>query len=171
VRPVDEDHDLAAAAVIEPQALDRGLELRVDAPDYGPELVTDPDKVRQVLVNLLSNAVKYTGEGSVRLIVTEDDDGVVLAVADTGIGIAPDHLPRIFEPFWQAEDPNTRKAGGTGLGLSVNKRLVTLLGGTIDVDSEPGKGSTFTVRLPAEPPEAPDAEPAAAGEHGTKRAR
>lgn len=145
-----------ALAVVEPQAVDRGLELALDAPDEEPQLVTDGDKVRQVLVNLLSNAIKYTDKGVVRLALhTARDGSVELAVSDTGIGIDADHLGRIFEPFWQAESPNTRRVGGTGLGLSVAKRLVTLLGGSIDVESEPGVGSTFTVRLPAQPPEDP----------------
>ncbi len=142
-----------AVAVLEPQARERDLQLRLSTPDNGPELVTDADKVRQILVNLLSNAIKYTEEGSVTLAVRPaDDGGVELAVTDTGIGIDPDHLERVFEPFWQAESPNTRKAGGTGLGLSVNQRLVALLGGSMEVESRLGEGSTFTVRLPPEPP-------------------
>lgn len=144
-----------AIAVVEPQAVNADLELTLDAPEPGPEVVTDADKVRQVLVNLLSNAIKYTIEGSVTLTVRSGDGGVELAVSDTGIGIEPEHLDRIFEPFWQAEAPNTRTAGGTGLGLSVNKRLVALLGGSIEVESQPGAGSTFTVRLPPEPPDEP----------------
>lgn len=142
-----------AMAVVEPQAEEDGLELNMDVPDTGPELVTDADKVRQVVVNLLSNATKYTEEGSVTLTVRgAEDGGAELSVSDTGIGIEAENLTRIFEPFWQAESPNTRRAGGTGLGLSVNQRLVTLLGGTLEVESEPGVGSTFTVRLPARPP-------------------
>ena len=108
------------------------------------------------MVNLLSNAIKYTDEGTVRLeIRAAADGGAELTVSDTGIGIQPQHIDRIFEPFWQAESPNTRRVGGTGLGLSVAQRLVTLLGGSIEVDSEPGVGSTFGVRLPALPPEDP----------------
>ena len=155
-----------AVAVVEPQAREKGLQLALEAPDPGLELVTDADKVRQVLVNLLSNATKYTEEGSVALTLQRaDDGGVRLTVADTGIGIEAENLDKVFEPFWQAESPNTRRAGGTGLGLSVNQRLVTLLGGTIDVESEPGIGSTFTVRLPAEPPrERPSVDRATGGD-------
>ena len=143
-----------AATVVEPQAGEKELALELDVPDSGLELTTDGDKVRQVVVNLLSNAVKYTDEGSVRVTVRRtQEDGAELVVSDTGIGIEPEHLDRIFEPFWQAEAPNTRTAGGTGLGLSVNQRLVTLLGGSIAVESEPDVGSTFTVRLPPRPPE------------------
>ncbi|MGK7312050.1 MAG: sensor histidine kinase, partial [Candidatus Longimicrobiales bacterium M2_2A_002] len=135
------------------QAGEKDLDLTLDIPESGPAVMTDGDKVRQVLVNLLSNAVKYTDEGSVTLTVEPTDDGgATLTVDDTGIGIEAANLPRIFDPFWQAESPNTRTAGGTGLGLSVNQRLVALLGGTIDVESEPGMGSTFIVRLPPVPP-------------------
>jgi PAS domain S-box-containing protein len=149
-----------AVATVEPQAREKGLDLVVERPDAGPELITDGDKVRQVLVNLLSNAVKYTDEGTVTLsLESTDDGGAVMAVTDTGVGIEAENLDRVFEPFWQAEKPNTRRAGGTGLGLSVNQRLVTLLGGTLEVESEPGVGSTFTARLPASPPkERPDVE-------------
>lgn len=156
-----------AIAVVEPQAVNAQLELTLDAPDTGPELVTDADKVRQVLVNLLSNAIKYTDQGTVTLTVRSSGNGAELAVSDTGVGIEPEHLDRIFEPFWQAESPNTRTAGGTGLGLSVNRRLVTLLGGSIGVESRPGEGSTFTVRLPAEPPEEAAARAVPPGAGGT----
>lgn len=138
-----------AAVVLEPDAADKGLDLRVDASPEGPRILTDPGKVRQILVNLLSNAVKYTDAGEVVIrVVAPAEDGAVVTVRDTGIGIEPDALDRIFEPFWQAESPNTRTVGGTGLGLSVSRRLAGLLDGTIRVDSEPGTGSTFTVTLP-----------------------
>ena len=156
-RPADLAHVAReAVAVVEPQAEDRGLDLEVEAPEAGPELVTDGDKVRQVLVNLLSNAIKYTESGGVMVtLATAPDGGAELTVSDTGIGIAPEDLDRIFEPFWQAEAPNTRKAGGTGLGLSVTRRLVMLLGGSIDVSSAVEEGSTFTVHLPPTPPDQP----------------
>ncbi len=137
-----------AAVLLEPDARDKGLKLRVAVPEHGPEIVTDIGKVRQILVNLLSNAVKYTHEGEVAVEARALDHAVELRVSDTGIGIAPEDTTRIFEPFWQAESPNTRTVGGTGLGLSVNQRLLGLLGGSIEVDSEPGVGSTFTVWIP-----------------------
>jgi two-component system sensor histidine kinase BaeS len=113
-----------------------------------------------VLVNLLSNAVKFTdAEGSVSLRARRDGDTLELTISDTGIGIEPDHLDRIFDPFWQVEQKATRRAGGTGLGLSVSRRLARLLGGDVLVTSEPGKGSSFTVLLPVGPgPESRDAE-------------
>jgi PAS domain S-box-containing protein len=148
-----EPTDVAAVAreavvVLEPDASEKGLALDVQAPDAGVALTTDPGKVRQIVVNLLSNAVKYTEAGSIRVAVRPVDGGVEIEVADTGIGIPPEALDRIFEPFWQAEAPNTRTVGGTGLGLSVSRRLARLLQGDIAVVSEVGAGSTFTVRIP-----------------------
>lgn len=112
-------------------------------------LHTDRGKLRQILVNLLGNAVKFTDKGSVR-VSAECPDGreVVIEVADTGVGIPPADMARIFEPFRQLESPITRTVGGTGLGLAVTKRFAELLGGSIAVHSEPRKGTTFTVRLP-----------------------
>ncbi len=137
-----------AAVVIEPDATSKGLDLVVDMPEEGPVLLTDPAKVRQILVNLLSNAVKYTEQGEVHLTASPKDDGAVVQVRDTGVGIAAEARERIFEPFWQAESPNTRSVGGTGLGLSVTRRLARLLKGDVYVESEVGAGSTFTVALP-----------------------
>jgi PAS domain S-box-containing protein len=137
-----------AVVVIEPDANDKGLALEVETPDRGPHLLTDSGKVRQILVNLLTNAVKYTEEGSVRIAVRADNGGAVVAIQDTGIGIPEEARERIFEAFWQAQSPNTRTVGGTGLGLSVSRRLARLLDGDIQVESEVGVGSTFTVRIP-----------------------
>jgi PAS domain S-box-containing protein len=137
-----------AAVVIEPDARDKQLDVELDTPEAGLEILTDPAKVRQILVNLLSNAVKYTREGSVRVRVRGDGSGAVVEVHDTGVGIPREDYERIFEPFWQAQSPNTRSVGGTGIGLSVSRRLARLLEGELEVDSEVGVGSTFTVRLP-----------------------
>lgn len=137
-----------AAVVLEPDAADKGLALEVDIPEPDPALSTDAGKVRQILVNLLSNAVKYTDEGTVRVSVRVVEGGVEIEISDTGIGIPVEARDRIFEPFWQAESPNTRTVGGTGLGLSVSRRLARLLQGDIAVESEVGVGSTFTVHLP-----------------------
>lgn len=109
---------------------------------------TDPGKVRQILLNLISNAVKFTEYGEVRLQVRGDGSEAVIQVSDTGIGIAPEHLKRIFEPFSQVEQAASRRKGGTGLGLSVSQELVKLLSGSLDVQSELGQGTTFSVRLP-----------------------
>ncbi len=141
-----------AASLIEPLAADKHVTLSVVRLDTALDIRTDPRKVRQVLVNLLSNAVKFTdAEGSVSLRAHRDGDTLELIISDTGIGIEPDHLDRIFDPFWQVEQKATRRAGGTGLGLSVSRRLARLLGGDVLVTSEPGKGSSFTVLLPVGP--------------------
>lgn len=138
-------------AIAEPLARERGLEMHVHAPDPHVSVFTDPRKLRQIMLNLLSNAVKFTQQGSVTLTVELSGDELVVAVADTGIGIAPEDMEAIFRPFWQAEGPLTRHAGGTGLGLSVSRRLAELLGGSITVVSQPDLGSTFTLRIPCGP--------------------
>jgi signal transduction histidine kinase len=135
------------AALTEPLARERGLAFRVQHAD-GTELVTDVPKVRQILLNLLTNAVKFTEEGEVELGFEEDQDHVRLLVRDTGPGIDPENQERIFDPFWQVAHPQTRRTGGTGLGLSVARRLARLMGGDLDVRSAPGQGSTFIVELP-----------------------
>ncbi|MFL5538682.1 MAG: ATP-binding protein [Longimicrobiaceae bacterium] len=151
----EEDARLVArevAQVVEPLALERSLAFVLDLPAGPLALATDPDRLRQVLLNLVGNAVKYTREGEVRLeLRPAPGGGAVFSVRDTGVGIGPEHLEKIFEPFWQV-DPTQRSAnGGTGLGLSVVRRLARLLGGEVTVESEPGQGSTFTVRLPSAP--------------------
>ena len=135
---------------IEPMVRRKSLEYRVELADDMPVLETDRTKVKQIVLNLLSNAVKFTHQGHIGIAATRapDDDGVVLEVADTGIGIREDDLPKIFEDFRQVDQSSTREYGGTGLGLSITKKLLHLLGGTIRVQSEPGKGSTFTLWLP-----------------------
>jgi signal transduction histidine kinase len=105
--------------------------------------------VRRILVNLGANAVKFTAHGSVEIDATCEGDEVSFAVRDTGIGIAPEDLRRLFQPFTQLESGFTRRYGGTGLGLYISKRLAQLLGGRIDVRSELGQGSTFTLAIPA----------------------
>lgn len=137
-------------AVMESLAAERGLSFVADLPAGTVRLLTDPDKLRRILINLVGNAVKYTEAGEVRLEVEEQPatGGVIIRVRDTGIGIAKEHLDRIFEPFWQVDPTQRAHGGGTGLGLSVVRGLVKLLGGVISVESEMGVGSTFTVALP-----------------------
>ena len=113
-------------------------------------IMTDPMRLRQILLNLLSNACKFTEAGTVRLEARRDPDGSVsLAVHDTGIGIAPEKMGRLFQDFSQAGVPGDRRYGGTGLGLAISRRLARLMGGDIDAASEPNKGSVFMVRLPS----------------------
>jgi signal transduction histidine kinase len=143
------DIALETATVVDPLAQERQLRFNLDLPATPVTLRTDPDKVRQVLFNLAGNAVKYTQRGSVRVELRETDDGgAIIRVRDTGVGIAPEHLKHIFEPFWQVDSTQRGGDRGTGLGLSVVRRLVQLLDGSISVESALGTGSTFTVTLP-----------------------
>jgi signal transduction histidine kinase len=114
-----------------------------------PTLQTDPGKLKVVLKNLVSNALKFTEKGSVAVDAHAKDNGVEIDVVDTGIGIPPESLPIIFEPFRQIESPLTRQHGGIGLGLYIVKRLLEILGGTIKVESEVGRGSIFRVWIPS----------------------
>jgi signal transduction histidine kinase len=141
-----------AMALVRPLAAPRDLTLEIvtpPTPDGEPlRMVTDVLKLRQILANLLNNAVKFTDHGTVTLTTHLDGDDVVFTVRDTGIGIAAEHLKRVFEPFWQVEQAASRRVGGTGLGLSVTRRLARLLGGDVTVQSTVGEGSAFEVRLP-----------------------
>lgn len=137
-----------AAALIEPVAGEKGLAFSLVAPDEVAYVDTDQTKLRQILLNLLSNAVKFTEQGEVVLEARLSPQDVTFVVRDTGIGIAPEHLERVFDSFWQADQTSTRLVGGTGLGLSVARRLAQLLGGEVTVASTLGAGSTFTLVLP-----------------------
>jgi len=139
-----------SAELIEPLAHVKHLEVKVVGPVAETMVETDATKVRQMLVNLLSNAVKFTDEGQITLTGERCGDQLCLTVSDTGIGIAQDQQQRIFEPFWQVEQSATRRATGTGLGLTVTRRLANLLGGDVTVTSTPGSGSTFTIMLPVD---------------------
>jgi signal transduction histidine kinase len=141
-------------ALIEPLAIAKKLDFTCDTPRTEIVLHTDMRKMRQILVNLLGNAVKFTDRGGVSVSVRDDVDRVHFDVVDTGIGIAPRHLEDIFEPFWQVESGIGRSKEGTGLGLSVTRRLIDLLGGQVTVDSTPGKGSHFIVTIPKTPRQA-----------------
>jgi PAS domain S-box-containing protein len=134
--------------LLEPLASEKQLAFTVRWPEEPVVMRTDSRKVRQILVNLTANAIKFTETGSVSISSWQEEDDVYFAVSDTGIGIEADHLEKVFEPFWQVEQRNTRRTGGTGLGLSIVRRLAQLLGGNVHIQSAPGEGSTFTVRLP-----------------------
>jgi signal transduction histidine kinase len=159
------DVDDLAAAVEAFGALlqDKDVSLSVTvAPEARGSWAGDPARVRQVLHNLISNAVKFTDRGAISVDIGHDGEGLVLTVADTGIGIAKARLAHIFEPFIQGDASTTRRYGGTGLGLAICRDLVTLMGGKIALDSVEGRGTTFTVRLPLSRAEAPEAAPAPA---------
>ncbi|MGA2196468.1 MAG: ATP-binding protein [Bryobacteraceae bacterium] len=151
--------DLGAAigslhAFFEPRAAAKGLKLQVQMAPEVPRLVRgDPLRLGQILINLVGNGLKFTETGSVRLEVNlagERTDGVTIIcrVIDTGIGIDTSTAARLFAPFTQADSSTSRRYGGTGLGLAISHRLLGLLGGSIGVDSQPGKGSTFWFLLP-----------------------
>jgi signal transduction histidine kinase/PAS domain-containing protein len=149
-----EDVDVAelvrdVAMLVEPLAQERKLRFQLDLPEAPVAVRTDPGKLRQVLMNLAANAIKFTDEGEVRVSVHQGDAaGTMIQVADTGPGIAPEHQERIFEPFWQVRSSERSRTDGTGLGLSVVRKLVELLGGEITVESQVGRGTTFSVQLP-----------------------
>jgi signal transduction histidine kinase len=122
--------------------------LHIDVPADPLMFTTDERKLAQILRNLVSNALKYTAAGSVRASVQLSPDGAVFTVTDTGIGIGPEHHGKIFEAFYQVQNPLQQKNKGSGIGLALTHRLVKLLGGDIAVQSAVGAGSTFVVALP-----------------------
>jgi two-component system OmpR family sensor kinase len=139
------------AGQLRPLAEAGGVRLEVEAPPAA--VVADQARVTQVVTNLVDNAVKYTGAGgSVRVRVWEQAGGGGLAVSDTGPGIGPQDLPKVFDRFFRLDAARTRARGGSGLGLAICKELVEAHGGRIWADSVPGAGSTFTLTLPAQPP-------------------
>ncbi|MEH1815572.1 MAG: HAMP domain-containing sensor histidine kinase [Nostoc sp.] len=130
------------------QLLEDGPVMLLQCPSMLPPVLADIDRTEQVLVNLLGNAVRYTNEGSITIAVGIDASQVWIAVSDTGIGIAPENLPHVFERFWRADLSRDRHSGGTGIGLTISRRLIELQGGQIQVESELGVGSTFRFFLP-----------------------
>jgi signal transduction histidine kinase len=141
------------ASTILPLVEKNGSTLTLQVEDGLGDMRSDVTRVRQVLLNLLSNAAKFTSKGSIALSVEREETSsgpwVVFRVRDTGIGMRPEQVARLFRPFVQADSSTTRKYGGTGLGLAISLRFCQMMGGEIQVESAPGEGSTFTVRLPA----------------------
>jgi len=142
--------------VLRVHANEKGLSLSAESEHEIPETMEgDPARLKQILLNLLDNAIKFTSSGSVSLRVSlasdRDDPVICFAVADTGIGIAQEQRSRLFRAFEQADNSTSRKYGGTGLGLAICKYLAGFMGGTIEVESELGRGSTFTLELPTGP--------------------
>jgi PAS domain S-box-containing protein len=135
------------AALIAPGAAAKELGIACELPDQEITIATDGGKLRQVLLNLLGNAIKFTEKGGITLRLRTLADGVEFVVQDTGVGIAPEHRDRVFERFWQVSQ-ESRHVSGAGLGLTVSRRLVELLGGELELHSEVGVGSTFSFRLP-----------------------
>ena len=137
--------------LISPLAGQKGIDLQMDIAEDIGMITTDQRRLEQVLLNLLSNAVKFTEKGVVRLVCRVENDQYLLSLTDTGVGMEPEELAKIFQPFHQIDSGLTRKHEGTGLGLAICKKIVDLMNGTIDVESQWGQGSVFTVRLPRQP--------------------
>ena len=141
------------AALMQVRAEAKSLPLKIEYASPIPETIeTDPTRLRQILVNLVGNAIKFTSKGEVRLIVrlvreTTTEPRFQVSVIDSGIGMSQKQMARLFRPFTQADSSTTRRFGGTGLGLTISKRLTEMLGGEIHVESEAGKGSTFSVTV------------------------
>ena len=138
------------ASTVEALAERRRNTLVVECPDGVGNGHSDPVKIRQCLFNLLGNAAKFTEDGTITLTAARQDDLLVFSVRDTGIGMTPEQLDKLFQRFNQADASTTRRFGGTGLGLAITRAFATMLGGEIGVESEAGKGSTFTLRVPAD---------------------
>ncbi len=141
-------------AILSERVRSKGIQLRIEVDHFPPDLYGDPTRLQQALLNYATNAVKFTEKGSVTVRVTrqQEDNASLLArfeVSDTGIGIAPDAKPRLFDHFEQADNSTTRKYGGSGLGLAITRRLAELMGGETGLESTPGLGSLFwfTARL------------------------
>ena len=148
----------------------KGNTLAIDADPGLGTMNTDQVKLRQCLLNLVSNAAKFTENGQITLRARRDGDALEFAVIDTGIGMTPEQLDKLFERFQQADDSTTRRFGGTGLGLAITRAFCRLMGGDVTVTSVAGQGSVFTIRVPAQLPE-PEASPdvAPAADDGSKR--
>ncbi|MHB2020697.1 MAG: sensor histidine kinase, partial [Candidatus Xenobia bacterium] len=140
----------AAWVLVEPQLAAKGLVFKVALPEEPLVVQGSFERLQQVFANLLGNAVKFTEQGEVGVRGTVEGRLARIDVFDTGIGIGPKDLPHIFEEFRQADGSIRRRFGGSGLGLAICKKIVEMHGGTIGVESRPGAGSTFTVRIPLE---------------------
>jgi signal transduction histidine kinase len=147
------NHTVAdSAALVEPMAAAKSIDFIVDLLEEDQAIQTDGTKLRQMLVNLLSNGIKFTENGKVRVSCAVSDGVLEVSIADTGVGIPAENIEEVFELFWQAEQTATRKTGGTGLGLSVTRKLARLLGGDVTVASRVGMGTTFLLTLPMKAP-------------------
>ncbi len=148
-----EDVDLKSlvdrvSKIFEHQLVEKGFFINIiPTPDL-PIMKGDPFKLEQVFINLIDNALKYMEKGGVTITLSACDNNIVVTVQDTGSGIPPEHLPRIFERFYVVDKSRSKKLGGTGLGLSIVKHIILLHNGTINVESAPDKGTTFTITLP-----------------------
>jgi signal transduction histidine kinase len=144
----------ALRGMFKPVLTNPDVVLMFEEPHDIPKLFTDDRKLSQILRNFVSNALKFTPKGEVRVVAERVGDGMLrFRVVDTGIGIAPEYHQSIFQDFSQVQSPLQKRLRGTGLGLSLSKKLAELLGGSVALESEPGKGSTFSVTIPAQLPQ------------------
>ncbi|MBP5974503.1 HAMP domain-containing histidine kinase [Brasilonema sp. CT11] len=129
-------------------SLQANCQLQLRIPNHLPPVYADRDRIKQILINLIGNAITYTPNGTVTIRAWLQGDYVWIAVTDTGIGIAQEDLPKVFERFWRADPSRNARTGGNGIGLAITKRLVQLHNGKIEVESELGKGSMFRFSIP-----------------------
>jgi signal transduction histidine kinase len=144
----------ALRGMFKPVLTNPNVVLVFEEPQDIPKLYTDHQKLSQILRNFISNALKFTQQGEVRVSARADGDKVTFSVTDTGIGIAPEHHGAVFQDFTQIDSPIQKRLRGTGLGLSLSKKLAILLGGSVGLASVPGEGSTFSVTIPVQLQEA-----------------
>ena len=145
-----EKHLSQIEATAKPLVEKNGNKFVIEKPDNIKKLTNDQTKLRQILFNMLSNAAKFTKKGTVTLAITESGDDIKFAVIDTGIGMNKEQLGKVFEEFTQAESSTSKDYGGTGLGLPISKMMTEMMGGRMDVESEAGKGTTFSITIPIE---------------------
>ena len=130
------------------QLIDSEVRLKLEASFDLPRANADPERIEQILVNLIGNALRHTEVGVVEIQACQQKGMILVSVVDTGVGIVPEDLPHVFERFWRSDRSRNRRSGGTGIGLAISKKLVELQNGTISVESEIGKGSTFSFTVP-----------------------
>ena len=130
------------------QLIDSEVKIKLEASFDLPRANADPERIEQILVNLIGNALRHTEIGIVEIRACQQRGMILISVVDTGVGIAPEDLPHVFERFWRSDRSRNRRSGGTGIGLAISKKLVELQNGMISVESEVGKGSTFSFTVP-----------------------
>jgi len=143
-----EKHLIQIEATAKPLVEKNGNEFVIEKPDNLEKLTNDQTKLRQILFNMISNAAKFTKKGTVTLGITKYDEKVRFAVTDTGIGMNAEQLGKVFEEFTQAESSTSKDYGGTGLGLPISKKMTEMMGGVMEVESEEGRGTTFSITIP-----------------------
>ena len=135
--------------ILSPMLEDKKVELQIDIDPTHPRFCVDPFKFEQIFINLVENSLRYTENGRILIRGKATDSDLTIEISDNGSGIAPEHLPRIFERFYVADPSRSRSNSGTGLGLAIVKHIVALHNGTIDVTSTLGEGTTFKIVIPA----------------------